>query len=68
MSFINTNGRSARVLTRAQNWATNIEFAPRSSKKVVVDRNLLEANHFGEQLSEETLSAAWRGGVSALGR
>src|SRR3712207_3059777 len=33
MSFIETDGRSARFLTRAQNWAITIESAPRSSKK-----------------------------------
>src|SRR3954451_1717601 len=33
MSFIDTDGRSVRFLTRAQNWAIINESAPRSSKK-----------------------------------
>ena len=33
MSFIDTDGRSARFLTRAQKWAITSESAPRSSKK-----------------------------------
>ena len=33
MSFIDTEGRSARFLTRAQNLAITSESAPRSSKK-----------------------------------
>ena len=33
MSFIDTDGRSSRFLTRAQNLAITSESAPRSSKK-----------------------------------
>src|SRR5215475_16136041 len=33
MSFIDTDGKSSRFLTRAQKWAITNELAPRSSKK-----------------------------------
>ena len=33
MSFIDTDGKSPRFLTRAQKWAITSESAPRSSKK-----------------------------------
>ena len=33
MSFIDTDGRSSRLRTRAQNFAITSESAPRSSKK-----------------------------------
>ena len=35
MSFIDTDGRSGRLRTRAQNRAITIESAPRSSKKLL---------------------------------
>ena len=35
MSLIDTDGRSGRFLTRAQNCAITIESAPRSSKKLL---------------------------------
>src|SRR5213596_2314717 len=35
MSFIDTDGRSPRFLTRAQKWAITSESAPSSSKKLL---------------------------------
>ena len=55
MSFIDTAGRSARLRTRAQNWAITIESAPRSSKKWLSHRHVLDMQQVGQHPREVSL-------------
>ena len=57
MSFIDTAGRSARLRTRAQNWAITIESAPRSVKKLLVHRHPLHVHDVSQHLGEGALGA-----------
>ena len=52
MSFIDTDGRSARFRTRAQNWAITIESAPRSSKKWLSTGTRLDVQDVGQHLRQ----------------
>ena len=55
MSFIDTDGRSARFRTRAQNWAITIESAPRSSKKLLSTDTRSTCTIAGQHLREARL-------------
>ena len=65
MSFIDTDGRSSRFLTRAQNWAITIESAPRSSKKWLSTGTRSTCMMSGQHLGEASL--AFGGGQSPAG-
>ncbi len=60
MSFIDTDGRSARFLTRAQNRAITIESAPRSSKKWLSTGTLPRTHDLGQHRGEAALRYRWR--------
>ena len=58
MSFIDTDGRSGRFRTRAQNWAITIESAPRSSKKWLSTDTRSTPHDLGQHLGEGPLEPA----------
>ena len=64
MSFIDTDGRSARFRTRAQNWAITSESAPRSSKKCASTGTRSTCTIAGQHLGEGPLE---RSGTARVG-